>query len=104
MNSGTSEQSRDILCYFGKRHDRVGSFLRRVGQLLKSSEGFLIAQLQHQLMRLDDGEVERCYLVEKGLIGSKPRAIGWLVAQGLPNSGGCLRHARSLLLVSSLAA
>jgi hypothetical protein len=88
MESGTSEHGRDILCYLGKRHDRIGIFLGLVGKLLKGGECFLIAQLQHQLVRLDNREVEGGDLVEKGLIGSKPRAMFRRMVQDLPDGSG----------------
>ena len=99
MDRSPSEHGWDILCYLGKRHDRIGIFLGLVGKLLKGCECFLLAQLQHQLVRLDDGEVESGDLVEKGLVGSKPRAMFRLMVQSLPNGGGCLSQCLRLLSV-----
>jgi hypothetical protein len=99
MESGTSEHGWDILSYLGKRHERIGIFLGLVSKLLKGCECFLIAQLQHQLVRLDNREVEGDDLVEKGLIGGKPRVTFRFIVQDLPNGSGCFRHASDLLLV-----
>jgi hypothetical protein len=43
-------------------------------------------------MSLDDREEESGHLIEKGLVGSEPRTICWLVVQGLPDGGGCFRQ------------
>jgi hypothetical protein len=41
---------------------------------------------------LDDFKVEGNDLVEKSLIGSKPRRVFWLVIQGLLDGRGCFGH------------
>src|SRR6266566_6833092 len=51
-------------------------------------------------MSLNNREIEGCDLVEKILIGSKPRHMLRLILQALLDGSGCLRHAHKPFFVS----
>ena len=60
-----------------------------MGQLLQCRERVLVLEIQDLLVGLNDLEIESSHLIEKDLIGSKPRGMLWLVIHTLPNGRGC---------------
>ena len=90
MDGCPPEHGRNILADRGKWHDRVGVLFRGVGQFLQCRERVLVLEIQDLLVGLNDLEIESSHLIEKDLIGSKPRGMLWLVIHTLPDGRGCL--------------
>jgi hypothetical protein len=57
--------------------------------LLQSRERVLVLEIQDLLVSGNDLEIESGNLIEKDVIGSKPRGMLWLVMQNLPDGCGC---------------
>ncbi len=69
-----------------------------MGEPFEGGKGFPIGESQNWYIRQSYLKVERSYLVEKRLCGSKPGAMRRLVGKNLPDGSGCFRP-QSLLLV-----
>ncbi len=60
-----------------------------MSQFFQCRERVLVPQIQNLLVGLNDLEIESSHLIEKDLIGSKPRGMLWLVMHPLLDGRGC---------------
>src|SRR5260370_6530015 len=100
MDGCPPEHGRNFLADRRKWHDRMGFLFRGVGQFLQGRECVLVTQIQDLLVGLNDLEIESSHLIEKDLIGSKPRGMLWLVMHHLPDGRGCFGCHGCFLFVS----
>jgi hypothetical protein len=89
----------DVFSDIGQRHDRVRVEFSGMREFLKCGEGFLVGEIKHAWMSLDDIEVEFSNLIEKSMVGSQVRLHTLFSAYRLANGDGGLCYVNQLLSI-----